>query len=158
MFSIIKLPEIQFFCQEVNLPDINLPAITQATPLSSPKHPGDKLEFGPLNVTFLIDEDLKNWKAIYNWMVALGFPRDRVQFSNYISANQTTLNNSITQITTSDAVLQILSSSNNPVSSIEFIDVFPTNLTQIQLQSTTNETTYLAGQATFEYTLYQFVE
>ena len=56
----------------------------------------------------------------------------------------------------SDAVLQVLSSSNNTVRTIRFVDAFPTSLSQISLQSTTTDTVYIAATATFRYTHYKF--
>jgi hypothetical protein len=157
MFTILKLPEIQFFCQEANLPGLDLPPATQYTSIVDGPHPGDKLLFGDLNITFLIDENMTNWKALYDWMVGLGFPESHEQFSKFITSRTNPVNPNVSIASVSDAVLQILNSANKPVSTIQFRDLFPTALSSIQMQSTTQDTMYLAGQATFKYTLYQFV-
>jgi len=155
-FSIVKLPEIDFFCQEVNLPDLMLPAAGFETPLVSSPMPGEKLTFGELSVTFLIDEQMVNYVAMHNWLVGLGFPESHEQYTNYISGRSDGMNNNDLVAGYSDGTLMILNSSNNPTRSIRFVDLFPTALSQIQLQSTTSDTTYLAATASFGYTYYTF--
>ena len=55
-FSIAKLPKVEFFCTEVNIPGINLGNAVQLTTLKDIPLPGTKLEFGDLSLTFLVDE------------------------------------------------------------------------------------------------------
>ena len=56
MFSIEKLPSLSFFCQEVNLPSLNLPEATQLNPFTKIPIAGDQLEFGQLTIQFLVDD------------------------------------------------------------------------------------------------------
>ena len=50
MLSIAKLPEVNFFCQQVDLPQVDLGNIEQMTPLSIVQIPGEMLSFGELHV------------------------------------------------------------------------------------------------------------
>lgn len=154
-FGINKLPEVSFFCQEVNLPNMTLPPTSQGTPLSDSKMPGDKLEFEELTIQFLIDEDMGNYLAIHNWLAALGFPKSHTQYTNWLKEHST-INTSELYSSYSDGSLIILNSNNKPNKTIKFIDLFPTNLASIQFQSTVSEITYLIGTATFSYTYYEF--
>ena len=155
MFGIHKLPEINYFCQEVTLPSLDLPTAIIDTPLSRIPHPGDKLDFGALSLTFLLDEDMINYVALHNWLIGLGFPESHAQFAQFINDKAPALASS-SEASSSDAVLQILNSSNNVSRTIHFIDVIPTSLSQITLQSTTTDTTYIAASATFQYSYYKF--
>ena len=38
--------------------------------------PGDKLCFGDLEITFLVDENLENYREIHGWMYGIGFPKE----------------------------------------------------------------------------------
>lgn len=154
MFAISKLPEVTYFCQEAVLPSLSLPVAEISSPLVNYPIPGEKLTFGELEITFLIDEEMVNYKAVHDWMVGLGFPRQREQYRNFLNKDSI----AISELSKgySDATLQILSSANNPIRTIMFKDVFPTNLSSIQLQSTADSTIYLAGNATFMYTVYEF--
>jgi hypothetical protein len=118
--------------------------------------PGEKLSFGELSIQFLIDENMANYVAVHNWLVGLGFPQSHDQYKNFISTRTSSLDNNELLAGYSDGTLQILNSSNNPSRSIFFVDMFPTSLSQIQLQSTVTDTTYLAANATFGYTYYTF--
>lgn len=156
MFNILKLPEIQFFCQEVSIPEIAMPYVSMATPLVNTKFPGDKPDYGDLTVQFLIDESMDNYVAIHRWLIGMGFPESWEQYTDFIYGRTSNLNiSNETAAAVSDGVLQILNSSNNVARTIYFTDIFPTSLNSLQLQSSTQDTTYLAGVATFGYTLYR---
>jgi hypothetical protein len=86
------------------------------------------IEYEQLNVGFLIDEYLKNWQEVFEWMK--GSP-------SYTSA-----------------VLTILSSSMNPTMEIHFNEIFPISLSEIPFDSTTTEPTYQIATITFNYTDY----
>lgn len=154
LFGIQKLPEVSFFCQEANIPELILPQAEMPTPLVNTKLPGDKASYGDLIITFLIDENMANYVAIHNWLVGMGFPESWRQYSKFIQDRSDPTTTSEMTAAVSDGILQVLNSSNNPVRTIRFVDVFPTSLTSLQLTSTTTETTYLAGNATFAYTYY----
>jgi hypothetical protein len=156
LFGITKLPEISFFCQEVTLPELQAPAAEMPTPLVSIPIPGEKLTFGDLTVTFLISEDMANYIAVHNWMVGLGFPETHEQYRNFIRTRSDSVNTNELTSGYSDGTLQILNSSNNAARTIRFTDLFPTSLTQLQLQSTVTDVSYLAASATFMYTTYRF--
>lgn len=118
--------------------------------------PGEKLSFGELSIQFLIDEDMSNYVAIHDWMVGLGFPESHEQYRNFMSNRLGALATNELSAAYSDAVLEILNSSNNPIRTISFVDVFPTSMSTVTLQSTTSDTQYLAANATFRYTFYRF--
>ena len=78
-FAVQKLPDITFFCQQANLPGIMLGEPVFATPFSTQPIPGDTLSYEPLELQFLVDENMQNYKVLYNWIVALGFPESYEQ-------------------------------------------------------------------------------
>jgi hypothetical protein len=73
-FSLKRTPKVAFFCNSANIPDITLGIAVQPTYLKDIELPGDKLIFGDLTLRFLVDEDLKNYLEIQNWMRGLGYP------------------------------------------------------------------------------------
>jgi hypothetical protein len=73
-FSIIKLPKVEYFCTAANIPGITLGgALSQVTPLKDVPLPGDKLTYEPLQMTFLVDENLENFQEIHGWLVGSWF-------------------------------------------------------------------------------------
>lgn len=155
-FSITKLPEVDFFCQQVNLPGITLGAPEQATPFSMAPIPGDTLMYESLQLQFIVDEDMVNYTEIYNWIVALGFPQN---YEQYISFKNQDQRNKLSELMSnySDGLLQILNSSNNPVKTIQFRDMFPVAIESLVVASTNTDVTYLVGNASFKFSYYEFI-
>ena len=99
----------------------------------------DKLSYASLNVSFLIDENLENYREIHGWLTGLGFPRSHEQFETFINgkdrfptSNATAKNRDggrtedvgFDVASYSDATLTILSSKNNPVLEVRFRDLY----------------------------------
>jgi hypothetical protein len=160
--SITKLPEVTYFCQEANIPEISLDPIPVGTPFSTSQVPGEILDFGALTINFIIDENMANYKAIYKWIAGLGFPQDYTQYQNL--ANSTENNAStftrfgIHENNYSDGLLEILGSNNIGVQAIQFKDLYPSSIGSLNFQSNVDDIQYLTGTCTFRYTYYSFLE
>mgnify|MGYP000261466507 CR=1 FL=1 len=129
-FEVAALPTTSFFIQTCNLPGVTLDAQLIATPQlqNFSRHTGI-ITYEALDVTFMIDEYLKNWQEVYEWMTG--------KESKYTSA-----------------VLTIVSSSMNPTMEIHFKDIFPTSLSAIPFDSTTTDPVYQVATISFNYTEY----
>ena len=106
-FDVAALPNTSFFIQTVNLPGIALEAQTVATPQlqNFSRHTGI-ITYEALDVTFMIDEYLKNWQEVYE-----GAPNIQLytsnQFFKYSSTRNATLSSSysITPVLRANPVL-----------------------------------------------------
>lgn len=154
LFSINSMPEVSFFCQEVELPEITIGNIGVQTPLSKLKLADDVMEFGTLTVTFLIDEQMLNYVSVYNWITGLGFPESYEQYSTFIN----TRNIGYTTVTkeSSNATLAILGSNNKPVKFVNFYNILPISLSSATFRTTNEDVTYITGTAVFEIERYDF--
>ena len=155
MFNITKLPNLAFFCQQVNIPGITLGDPEFSNPFATQPIPGEHLTYDQLTVQFLVDSDMANYKALYNWIIALGFPQDYQQYINFTGSD--TLNYSELSKNYSDATLQILAGNNQVSQTLQFIDMFPITIESLQFASTNTDVQYLVGQATFRYGYYKFL-
>ena len=171
-FSISKLPKVEYFCTSVNIPGINLGETSQGTPLKRIPIPGDTLVYEPLQMTFLVDENLENFQEIHGWLVGLGFPRDHSEFRNLLSSGNDrfpTKNSSIstepgkqkygaanTGASFSDATLTVLTSKNNAQLEVRFRNLFPTSLTGLDYNQQSTDVNYLTATVTFSYDIYDF--
>ena len=171
-FSIIKLPKVEYFCTAVNVPGISLGDATQATSLKNIPLPGDKLTYEPLQMTFLVDENLENFQEIHGWLVGLGFPRDYSEFRNLVAsgddrfpAKNQSISTEIGKVkygspnvggTYSDATLLILTSKNNPQLEVRFRNVYPTSLTGLSYDQQATDVEYLTATVSFNYEIYDF--
>lgn len=153
--SIDKLPTVDFFCQYCALPEIRLQDVVQSTPLSDIPLPGDKLEFEYLNIRFMIDDKLKNYRELYDWIISLGFPRDHSQYRDLIAKSRFRLSSEASSAY-SDGVLSILNISSSVVKNIKFIDLLPISLGGTEFNTTDDDPQILTASATFAYTYFTF--
>jgi len=168
-FSINKLPKVEFFTTSCNLPGINLGEAIFPTPLKQIAVMGDDLTFDNLEIGFLVDAKLENYIELHNWLLGLGFPKSRTQFSSFKNANtdafptQAGSTGSATSPGTpsgvqsmfGDATLTIMSAKNNPVVEVRFQDVYPVSIGALAFDQQEGDITYLTSTATFQYKLYE---
>lgn len=153
--NIEKLPDLTFFAQEVNLPGIVLGEPEFGTPFARVPIPGETLTYDQFSISFLVDEEMKNYKAIYNWIVALGFPEGYQQYLELKSGDNIELYSELAT-NYSDASLIILNNNNNFSNQVNLRDIFPTSLDSLTFQSTNNESQYLVGRVSFKFSYYNF--
>jgi hypothetical protein len=153
LFSVQKLPQLNFFCQQVNLPGIMLGAPEFGNPLQMQPIPGESLTYDQLQVQFLVDEKMENYISIYNWIVALGFPNDYEQYTNFINEDQRGVIAELSK-NYSDGTLQILTHNNQVARTVQFVDMFPTAIDSLMFQGTNTDVNYLVGNVTFRYGYY----
>jgi len=156
MFTLRRLPELSYFCQEVSLPSITLPEATQLNPFSKIPLAGDQIDFDTLRVQFLIDEKMENYKAIHNWIIGLGFPENNSQYTSAIESGALLGADEVAK-SYSDATLVILGNNNVPIQVIQFADCVPESLESITFTSTNQDVQYLIGSVSFRYTYYKFI-
>tara|TARA_Y100000034_G_C6701889_1_gene309587 strand:- start:98 stop:622 length:525 start_codon:yes stop_codon:yes gene_type:complete len=133
--SIQKFPNVNFWCQSVNIPDMTVTEVVMPTPFVDIPILGDKIEFGDLTVTILVDEDLVNFIEITNWMKAVGTPENFSQRTEYYSKTEGFNDNKVKELY-SDATLHILTNNKNPNKEIKFRDLFPTTIGELMFDST----------------------
>jgi len=164
-FSINKLPKVEYFTTAANLPGVNLGEAMFPTPLKQIPVMGDDLTFDNLEITFLVDEKLENYIELHNWLVGIGFPKARTQFSSFKSNNSdafptdtaTKGQPSGVQSMFGDATLTITSAKNNPVVEARFQDVYPVALSGLAYNQQEGDINYLTATCTFAYKLYELV-
>ena len=167
-FKCSKLPTVEFFCQTANIPGISLGQATVDTPLKSIPFPGDELSYQDLGISFLVDENLNNYKEIHDWLVGLGAPQNHNQFSTLRDTGtdrfpgQTTNspnNNAVPDGGTySDATLTILNSKNIAKVEIRFHNIFPTALGSLSYDVQASDVNYLQASVDFSYMYYEIVQ
>ena len=154
-FSLKRSPGVAYFCNEANIPDMNLAIAEQPTYLRDIPIPGDKIDFGDLNLRFMVDEDLTNYMEIQNWIRGLGYPQSIKEYQDlekkaYI---QQTFGQKRQDIY-SDGTLQILSNNLIPKFQVLFDDLFPYSLSTITFDATDTDIEYFTAEVSFKYTLY----
>lgn len=165
VFTIDRIKKVSYFCNQANIPELTLGVAEQRSYLKTIPVPGDQIEFGDLNIRFLIDEDMTNYMQIQNWIRGLGFPDSLKEFDDL--DKQRTLPNNITgqkrfsqdgdQIY-SDGSIQILNSNNLPSFQVNFKDLFPYSLSTVSFDATDTDIEYFTADVSFKYVSYNITD
>lgn len=143
--SIKRLPNTTFFLQNANLPGVSASSTEIPTPFKNIYRPETTLTYNELNATFRIDEDLVNYREIYDWIVGTTFPENFEQYKNLKESADGVY---------SDITLSILNSSKNVNRLVMFKDAFPLSLSDIDFDLTSTDIIYPTATVTFQYNGY----
>ena len=84
-FIIGRTPNVDYFCQSAQIPQVEIGVREIPTPVKDYAVPGDKMNFGDLNLRFLVNEDMDNYFEIYKWLKGLTNPKAQANFQKYIN-------------------------------------------------------------------------
>ena len=129
---------VDFFCQSANVPDISMPTTEIPSPFRNLQMiPSGGVSFGDLSLTFIVDEDLKNYISIHNWIRRNGradgganTPEEE-QYSN--------------------AQLHIVTSAFNQHFVVDFQNVFPVQLSGLSFDARMTDVDYITADVTFKH-------
>ena len=170
-FNIHQLPKVEFFCTAANVRAISLGEAVFPTPYKEIPVMGDTLTYDNLSISFIVDENLENYIEMHDWLTAIGFPKNRNQFSTFRSSTASTpiatqgTSDDIgdVQPATSargmfgDAILTVLTNKNNPVVEVRFQDIYPVALGALDFTQTSTDVEYISVTADFSYKIYDIV-
>ena len=148
-FQLANFPNLNFTVQDANLPSVVGRAIEMSTPIGKWNAAMDKIEYEVLELSFLVDETLNNWREVYNWMRALA-PTNLFSDSNQYSV----LKNSSQGKLVSPATLYILTNALNINLKVEFKNVFPISLSGIDFSTQDTTDRKIHCKVTFAYDYY----
>jgi hypothetical protein len=146
IFVLNRVPTVSFFCQRVNIPSIGFGQTPQANPRSvNIVRPGTQLLYEDLQVGFSVDEEMKNWLEIHNWLVNL---------STFTGNNERLPE----EQKISTAGIYVLSSSYKPILTVKFSNVYPISLSGLDFDVSIQDVDVLQATATFSYTHYEIIQ
>jgi len=142
-----KYPNLEYFAQSVSHPGAQLtPLELPVRRITSVPLAGDKMTFSEVSFDIILDEEMTSYREMYDWMV-------RITNDGQVSA----LERDTKKPTYADITLHVLSSHNNTVQKIRYLDCVPTGLGDINFQSTSGDTTYLTFNASFRFSQFNIV-
>ena len=135
-FTIDKHRDLQQDIVSVNLPGVSIAALDHynGTYIIG-NYPGNTTNYDALQITFIVDEKLDNYKKIFNWM------HDTVKVNDLTDIN-------------SEGVLLIYSGDSGVYQEIVFHKCFPASLSPIDLDQTDE---IVKATCTFGYDYFEFV-
>ena len=158
-FALKRAPGVAFFCNQANIPSMDLGIAEQPTYLRNIPTPGDKIQFGDLTLRFMVDEDLVNFMELQRWIRGLGYPESMEEFRELegeavLPGNFGNAGDDIY----SDGTLQILSSNLVPSFQVVFSDLFPYSLSTVTFDATDTDIEYFTADVSFKYTIYNLTD
>ena len=163
-FTISKMQGVDFFCQSASIPSISMQSVTQGTRFNKIPQPGDELAYEDLNIRFLVDENMKNWYQVHDWMREITTPVSSKEFG-YNRGELESQNKTLTgkgdlagwdNQWRSDCSLFILSSNYQPVAEFVFRDAFPVNLSTLVFDSSVQDIQYFTADCSLRYTYFDY--
>ena len=150
-FNLTKFPKVDFFSNSARIPELSLELTQQASYLKNISVPGERLTFGDFTLRFLVDENMENYLAVYDWLKGLGFPESGKQFKDITTDSDGQRDQ---KEAFCDGTLRILNSNYREVAKVKFTDLFPISLTSLDFDATNTDIQYFTAEATFKYTIY----
>ena len=167
--AINRLPKTTWFCTAANIPGITLGEAAFPTPMTDMFLTGDKLTFETLNITFIVDEELQNYRELWEWLVGIGSPVQHSQWEEALSRGDghiakfsTPDDDPRTEVTFeeaqlySDSTLIVYNSKNMPKIEVMFKNLFPTSLSSLEYSQDLTDVEYFKATAAFRYLYYEF--
>jgi hypothetical protein len=125
-----KYANVEYFVTTFSIPEIALGETSSPFRGGISYSPGERAQYGAMNIRFAIDEDMKNYREIHDWI------------TGNITAGT---------LSYSDMILTVLSSHNNVNKQFQFISAFPTNLSGVEFTTQAQDVEYLQADVTFRY-------
>tara|TARA_R100000008_G_C3534583_1_gene141243 strand:- start:48 stop:602 length:555 start_codon:yes stop_codon:yes gene_type:complete len=151
-FTLNRAPKVSFFGNTANIPALTLGVAEQPTYLRDLPTPGDKIIFDDFTIRFLVDEDLKNYLELSNWIRGLGYPETLQEIRDLQTGSDQPEDSGMNIF--SDATLQVLTSSQVPNFKVVFNDLWPYTLSALDFDATNTDIEYFTAEASFKYTMF----
>lgn len=146
IFVINRCPTVSFYLQRVNLPSISLGITPQSNPSGIDiRLPGNRFVIEDLQVSFPVDENMKNYLELFSWMKSLAPWSDNIQRS--VPSKQT-----------SDATLFVMNSAYNHIMTYKYYNLFPSFLSGLDFDITIPDTDPVIATAVFTFDYFDITE
>jgi hypothetical protein len=134
-FSLIipSVPDVTFFIQNFEFPTVTVNEVNITSRIVDYNGIGEKLNYEPVNLTFLVDKYSRNWASVFNWMKKMTVDGSSVDFEDNI-------------------VLMI-----DGKEFLRFNGAWPTALTGYSLDSTIEDVQYVKATVTFNYDYFDYL-
>lgn len=129
-----KATWVNMFLQEFTVPDVSVREVAQNTPYVDIQNVGEKMIYGNISCSFLVDKDMKNYKEMFRWMRRL-----TVRGSSVGEA---------------DNPLLVV----NGKETIRFVEAWPINLSGLRFITNATDMNYLVATVTFNVDYFEFTD
>ena len=136
-----KFANTEYFITSFTIPDITISPVETRYRNAISFESGEPRTFSDLSFRFAIDEDMKNYTEIYDW----------IEENSLNGVNKG-------QVSRHDMILSVMSSHNNVNKQFQFKDAFPTSLSGVEFNSQSTDVEYLQADVTFRYNEFKIIK
>ena len=144
-FSCNRLPETQFYSQQAVVPGVSITEVPVATPHRQHWVAGDNVMYDEFTITMIVDEYMRNWQEIQEWIIGLGKPESYQQYERAKAQDKIK----------TQGQLFVLTGSKNPSLRFDFYDLWPKSISTINFDITAAQVTYATSDVAFQYNYYE---
>lgn len=137
-----RLPVTTYMCQSVVLPGLSIGVAYQNTRHNRILRPAGEVSHQYLDATFIVDEDLSNWKEIRSWIL---------QCSNYTDFTEY---QQPSQHFSDDVTLTILTNTHNITHKVQFSNCFPVSLSEVLFDSSNPQSQVVIAKMSLAFSFY----
>jgi len=154
--AVEKLPQVVYTLQELIIPTISAGETDFPNPINPGglEIPGDTLNYGQLDCTFLLDKNFRGYRSILEWMKGNSSPDAYGQNTEYFKSLQNDSRVGF-QKGLSDIAVFAVDAANEPIVEWKFKDCFPISLDGAQFNATLNDVDYLTSTVSFHFTYFE---
>jgi hypothetical protein len=138
-----RFANVEYFITGFSIPSISMGEVTQGFRGHTSFQAGDTVGYDALSIRFAIDEDMKNYTEIFDWMI-----NNRESGRDPLAGDQ--------QV--SDMILTVLTNHNNVNKEFQFMDAFPTSLSGAEFTTQATDVEYLQADVTFRYNEFKIIK
>ena len=154
--QIDELPDVAFLCQNVQVPSITGGEAEMSNRYNSGRAfvPGDGIDYGTLDVTFLVDKYLDNYTTVLEWLKGINAPETQEQWVNYQKENNQTKFNQVMK----NLTLTATDASQIPLAEWKMISCFPISLDGFQFDSAAQDIEYMTATVSFRFHYFELIK
>ena len=144
-----KYGNLEFFAQRIAHPGVTVNNPPNAfRGIQNVVVPGDTLSVDQLSLDILLDEEMKSYTEVFEWITGLINSRGKRKDFRSSTSDPDLV----------DITLAIMSSHNNTVKYIRYIDCVPINLGTLLLESTSGDTNVITFPVSFACTNFELLK
>jgi hypothetical protein len=146
-FVLSRIPETAFRVQACNLPSVYIPTPEENPPGILQSWSGTDSRFEELTIKFVVDENLRNYRELYNW----------ITMQRYAARTNEVAPQFLESELYSDGALITLTNASNPNIVFSFKNLFPISISELSFD-TTVPVTQITCQVVFRYSYFTMGE
>jgi hypothetical protein len=131
-----RFANVEYFITGITIPNVSLGESSQGFRGHTSFMSGDTISYDTLSLRFAIDEDLKNYREIFDWMIS----------------------NRENGLDFSDMILSVLTNHNNGNREFQFRDAFPISLSGVEFTTQATDVEYLQADVSFRYSEFSVIK